>query len=227
MRPVDKGTAPNVYSDYGDARHDLAARIGYYCSYCEMAVKNMIEVEHVHPIDKGGAELDWNNFLLGCKYCNTVKSNDNDDRNGYLWPDIDNTDLVFDYSETDVIQTKTTLPTNLQTLATSTISLTGLNRIPSGINEPTEADTRWRSRKEAWDMAKKSLNDWLEAPIPQMARQMARTSLASGHYSIWMKVFEKIDDVKTEIDLVYRTVGLFKEFQPGTTTRTIRINGQI
>jgi len=30
MRPVDKGAAPNVYKDYGDARHDLAGRIGYY-----------------------------------------------------------------------------------------------------------------------------------------------------------------------------------------------------
>ena len=131
MRPVDKGVAPNVYTDYGDARHDLAARIGYYCSYCEMAVKNMIEVEHVHPFANGGAKLDWNNFLLGCKYCNSVKGKRNAGRKGYLWPDTDNTDLAFDYSETEVIQTKTTLPPNLQTLATRTISLTGLNRIPS------------------------------------------------------------------------------------------------
>ena len=39
MRPVDKGTAPKVYTDYGKARHDLAERIGSYCSYCEMKVR--------------------------------------------------------------------------------------------------------------------------------------------------------------------------------------------
>jgi hypothetical protein len=76
-------------------------------------------------------------------------------------------------------------------------------------------------------MAKKSLNDWLEAPIPQMARQIAKTSLASGHYSIWMKVFEEIEEVKAEIDIAHLTVGLFKQFQPDTTTRVIRQNGQI
>ncbi len=47
MRPVDKGIASTKYSNYSDARHDLANVIGYYCSYCEMPVKNMIEVEHV------------------------------------------------------------------------------------------------------------------------------------------------------------------------------------
>lgn len=227
MRPVEKGASPKVYTYYGDARHDLTARIGYYCSYCEMAVKHMIEVEHVHPIENGGSELDWSNFLLACKYCNTIKSDHNADRTGYLWPDTDNTDLAFIYSEADVIQINTTLAPNLQSIAANTISLTGLNRIPSGINKPTEADTRWRSRKEAWDIAKKSFNDWSAVPIQQMARQIARTSYVSGHYSIWMNVFENIEMVKTEIDLAYRAVGLFKEFLPGTMTRVIRNNGQI
>lgn len=52
MRPVDKGAAPRVYTDYGQARHDLAVHIGYYCSYCEMRVFNSIEVEHILPKTK-------------------------------------------------------------------------------------------------------------------------------------------------------------------------------
>ena len=67
MRAVDKGNSITVYNSYGDARHDLAAIIGYFCSYCEMGTNNMIEVEHVHPTANGGYELSWENFLLSCK----------------------------------------------------------------------------------------------------------------------------------------------------------------
>ncbi len=55
MRPVDKGTSPKTYTNYQDARDDLADRIEWVCSYCEMGVKNMINVEHVVPLAKGGS----------------------------------------------------------------------------------------------------------------------------------------------------------------------------
>jgi hypothetical protein len=213
MRPVEKGIAPNVYTNYGDARHDLAARIGYYCSYCEMHTKHMIEVEHVHPIDNRGNPTDWNNFLLSCKYCNTVKSARNSSRAGYLWPDIDNTDLAFDYSEINVIEPKSTLVQPVRRYAQATIGLMGLDRKPGGTVEPTFADTRWRSREEVWTIAKDNYNNWLDAPLPAMARAIAKCSLI-GHYSIWQEVFKKIPMVTTEIDRVYLTKGLFKQLNP-------------
>lgn len=225
MRPVDKGNAPKTYTDYKNARHDLAGKIGYYCSYCEMSTLNMIEVEHVHPQANGGNPTSWNNFLLSCKYCNTVKGNDNLNRTGYLWPDIDNTDLAFEYSETDVICPKANLSNNLQILAKSTISLMGLNRIPGGIVEPTEADTRWRSRKEAWDSARKSYTNWATAPILPMAEQIAIASL-NGHYSIWMEVFKDEPIVLQEIDTIYRQRGLHKEYDVNTN-RKVRTGANI
>lgn len=212
MRPVNKGIAPRIYTNYGQARHDLANIIGYYCSYCEMKVYNSIEVEHILPRNQGGAPLDWNNFLLSCKFCNTIKSDHNDNLESYLWPDLDNTDVAFYYSENSVIEPNILISAENILLAENTINLMGLDRIPGGVHEPTEADTRWRSREVAWSVAKISYNNWVELPIEVMAKQIASTALVSGNYSIWMEVFKDIDEVIIEIDKLYLAKGLFKEF---------------
>jgi uncharacterized protein (TIGR02646 family) len=227
MRPVDKGVAPQEYTDYGQARHDLAERIGYYCSYCEMRVLNSIEVEHILPQNQEGEVLSWSNFLLSCKYCNTIKSDHNKNTSDYFWPDRDNTDLVFEYEENAVISPKPDLTTpQLTDKANATIALMGLNRKPGEPIPPTEADTRWRSRKEAWDEARKSLNNWKQAQCQPMAIQIAICSRASGHYSIWRKVFETEKMVLDEIDNTYKTKGLFKQYNPDGT-RVVRPSGLI
>ncbi|QZE15889.1 HNH endonuclease [Halosquirtibacter laminarini] len=225
MRPVNKGDAPKAYTDYGKARHDLANIIGYYCSYCEMKVYNSIEVEHILPKNQGGAPLNWSNFLLSCKYCNTIKSDHNQNLSDYLWPDLDNTDLAFIYSESDTIEPNANCSAQIQTLAQNCIDLMGLNRYPGGPNQPTFADTRWRSRKEAWDLAHESYNDWMEAPINAMARSIAKISL-NGHYSIWMEVFKNEPVVIGEIDNLYRKKGLFKKYN-ANGTRTVRAGANI
>jgi len=189
-----------------------------------MKVHNSIEIEHVLPRNQDGALLQWSNFLLSCKYCNTIKSDHNDNLTDWLWPDLDNTDLAFVYSEERAVEPHPGQPLELQLLARRTIELTGLDRFPGGINEPTEADTRWRSRKEAWDLAQKQYNDWVEAPVIQMARSIARTAL-NGHYSIWREVFQHQPVVLEEIDRVYRKIGLFKKYDNGK--RIIREGGRI
>jgi hypothetical protein len=226
MRPVDKGVAPRAYTDYGKARHDLAGRIGYYCSYCEMKVFNSIEVEHILPQNQGGAVLNWNNFLLSCKYCNTIKCAHNANITDYLWPDRDNTDLAFEYDEVSVVFPIGTLSNPLKTKAQLSITLTGLDRNPMGPNFPTESDTRWRSRKEVWDIARLNLIKWGQAPILPMAEVIAGCALLSGHYSIWFKVFENEQIVLDEIDRVYRTKQLYKVIQ-ANGQRIVRPNGLI
>ena len=74
MRPVDKGNAPRTdYKKYQDAESDLEKRLGPYCSFCEMCINHVPEVEHLEAKSEGGKELDWENLLLSCKYCNTRK----------------------------------------------------------------------------------------------------------------------------------------------------------
>ncbi len=200
MRPINRIAAPNVYKHWGDARNDLAAAFGWYCSYCEMSVTNMLEVEHVVPRSHGGDPLNWNNLLLSCKYCNTIKLNNNRSRDGYVWPDRDNSDLAFKYSEHNVIEPTISI---IENEAEESIRLMGLNRRPGGLNRPTEADSRWLLRIEAWRIAKLSLANWRKVPIPEMAEQIALTALGTGFYSIWVTVFAGIPEVLTEIKMKF------------------------
>ncbi|WP_284460674.1 HNH endonuclease signature motif containing protein [Chryseobacterium sp.] len=220
MRAINKGVSTTEYSVYGDARHDLGKRLGYYCSYCEMATNNMIEVEHVHPINNGGDELSWDNFLLSCKYCNTIKSDRNKNRDEYCWPDIDNTDLLFNYTlDNRILEIKTTLSPTLKIFAGNLIDLVGLNRYPGNHNEPTEADTRWRLRDEARTTAMSSYNRWFKVKSDPgstawqlLLEQIAETSLI-GFYSVWCKVFEGEEPVLNEIDRVWKLrYNNYKEF---------------
>ncbi len=235
MRAVDKGAAPRAYAKYSEARHDLAKRIGYYCSYCEMGTNNMIEVEHVHPTHHGGNELDWENFLLSCKYCNTIKEANNTSRTGYYWPDIDNTDLLYDYTlDNRVIMVKNTLNQTQQDNAGRLITLVGLDRYPGNTNLPTEADTRWRLRDEIKITAMSSYNRWVQvrnyydSPFRKMmVEQIAETSLI-GFYSLWCKIFEGEQDVLNEIDIIWTDrYHNYKESDRNTGARIVRANGQI
>jgi len=189
MRSVDKGFAPSTYTQYKDARNDLADRIGWFCSYCEMPVRNMIEIEHVHPTKNGGNELDWNNFLLSCRYCNGNKKNKNLSRSGYLWPDVDNTTLAFEYSELDIIKPSSNLSQQIENFANSTIDLMGLNRTPHSGNKPTDRDSRWIARISAIGVIEESYNDWNFNKTQEFANQIARTATGHGFYSFWMIKF--------------------------------------
>ncbi len=199
MRPVNKRDAPREYSDYRDARDDLADAIGWYCSYCEMPVKNMIEVEHVVPRHSGGASLEWENFLLSCKYCNTVKSDRNTSRNGYFWPDKDNTFLAFTYKQMYIIKPGEQLALHQVSVARNTIDLMGLDRYPGAENEPTKKDTRWRSRDETWAHAYRALDNWKRLSGPEMLLQIVDTALGKGHFSIWMEVFNNEPAVRKRL----------------------------
>lgn len=204
MRSVDKGLAPRTYSAYKAARNDLTDRIGWICSYCEMPVKNMIEVEHIHPINRGGNELDWDNFLLACRYCNGVKNNLNPGRPGYFWPDKDNTTLAFQYSEKEIIEPHPSLGLVDSRIALITIDLMGLNRTPHSGNEPTDADSRWIARISAIGVINESYDDWLLEPTVVCARHIARTAIGHGFYSFWMLKFAGIPEVVNEINLAFK-----------------------
>ena len=75
MRPVDKGESPyKEIKEYQAALPYLEKKIGLYCSYCEMPINHVPEVEHMISKKHGGDKTAWSNLLLGCKYCNSRKS---------------------------------------------------------------------------------------------------------------------------------------------------------
>lgn len=203
MRPVDKGNAPRTdYKKYQDAEPDLEKRLGPYCSFCEMCINHVPEVEHLEAKSEGGKELDWENLLLSCKYCNTrkgvrVKSGD---KGMYLWPDKDDTFHAYMYDEDiprlneEYLKSK---GAEEKTKAENLFELLRLDNIPI---TPRDKDRRYTLRNETRNYAKESkeglskINDCsLRADYLDLTIKLA---LAKGFFSVWMEVFKDDEEVK-------------------------------
>lgn len=194
MRPVNKGDSPRVYKDYKDAKWDLIEKLGEYCSYCEMNISNQADVEHVVPKSKDGdLELDWGNFLLGCKTCNTIKSNINNDRDGYPFPDEYNTAYLYNYKNGKV-QVNENLSTEDKLKAENLFQLIKANR---EYNTTGRLDDRKMARIKEYEKAMMSLNDYKEYPVQAMINQISRSP--SGFHSVWLEVFKEYPKVKKAI----------------------------
>lgn len=193
MRPVNKGSSPySSISQYQEALPYLEERLGCYCSYCGLPICHVPEVEHVISKSKEPASATkWENLLLGCKYCNTRKSNviDSDNVNAYLWPDIYNTALAFRYdygapqiNSTALLQID---PTGAAlTKAENLFHLVKLSPLHSG-----KTDRRTYKRNETYQKALIALDRWKRTGNEDMKNQIIDTALFSGFFSIWTTVF--------------------------------------
>jgi hypothetical protein len=150
-------------------------------------------------------ELSWDNFLLGCRYCNSVKGDAAINLEDFLWPDRDNTFLAFTYALDQSPQAADGLATDTRTKAERTLLLTGLDRQP-GNPRHTAKDRRWLKRREAWGKALLSRGQLAMSPGEPMRQQIILNVLGTGFWSVWMTVFH--DDR----DLLQRLVDAF----PGT-----------
>ena len=120
----ERGAAPRGYADYRDAIGDLEERLGTYCSYCERRMPSGLAVEHMAPKSLPGRELDWDNFLLGCGICNSIKG-DKDIADGeVLWPDRHNTILALAYLPGGFVEAEKNLNSDLRRRAQVLIDLT-------------------------------------------------------------------------------------------------------
>jgi uncharacterized protein (TIGR02646 family) len=192
MRPIERGDpptdaagAPLVFGDYPDARSELFARLGRYCTFCERPIKAGLAVEHVHHKD-GYPHLRrvWTNFLLACVNCNSTKGTKK--VGGFLFmPDRDNTFRCLTYLGNGRVQAAVGLSPPDKAKATQLIRLVGLEREPT--HDPEAKDLRWNDRREAWDKAIRYKTMWDAGMIP--VERITDMCLADGHWSIWMTVF--------------------------------------
>lgn len=218
MRPVYRGTNPTdedgeeiVFTRYSHARGELIARIGQYCSYCEMKLDSSLHIEHVQPKKPPGAveniaerELDWHNFLLACTNCNSTKGNTDVVLADYYWPDSDNTFMALAYSEGGLVSPAVFLDEEQREKAKNIIEITGLDKQPD--NDTTASDRRWRNRLETWGIATESKADLAIEDSAAMRRQIIRSAKGHGYWSIWMTVF------RDDSDMLVRLIAAF----PGT-----------
>lgn len=199
MRPIRRGNAPrpNDYTDYKDAKPELVARLGSYCSFCERPVVTQLAVEHIQP--KGlpaHAHLigRWNNFLLACVNCNSTKKDKDVDPANVLLPDRDNTFAAFHYLPDGTVEPSATATANgLNAMAVATLKLTGLDK--AALNTPDEngkqvALDRMSQRMEAYLAAEEAKNDLHKNPANRLlCDYVIKLATKTGFFSVWMTVF--------------------------------------
>lgn len=199
MRPVERGVAPSTYSRYQDAIGDLEDRLGRYCSYCERRLPISLAVEHVVPksIDKA-RETDWNNFLLGCTNCNSVKGKKPTNDIDFFWPDRDNTLLALAYKQGGLVEAQNALGAELRQKAENLIDLVGLDRHPGQPPEkrPTGRDLRYMDREEVWKLAVLKREALARNNNEDFRTAVADIAKAEGFFSVWMSVFEDDPDMR-------------------------------
>jgi uncharacterized protein (TIGR02646 family) len=205
MKPVDKGDYIPDFNQHGDAKPELEARLGLFCSYCEApACAQQLDVEHIYPQAKTAhpnRSKKWRNFLLSCKTCNTYKSQHLG--NGkqlkmlkqYLWPHIDNTFRAFEYSSNGSVNVNPNLSivsALVIPLAQATIDMAGLmltQNIADNYERLGIAYSHIKKREEAWGVARRALIAYEENPSPNMTETVLDNCMNTGYFSIWMKVF--------------------------------------
>lgn len=199
MRPINRGGAPQVFTDYKDAKPFLADRLGTYCSFCERRIPTNLAVEHILPKDPalGHAHLrnDWNNFLLACVNCNSSKGTTVLTFANYILPDRDNSFVSFEYLDDGDVEAIG--DANTKAMAQNTLDMVSLNKCehPSW-NEKLQysALERASQRVEAWVTAKK-VRGYFDNGQTNI-EIIALLAAASGFFSIWMKAFNNRPEVR-------------------------------
>lgn len=219
MRPVDKGDSPyQAIGQYSEALPHLEKAIGMYCSYCELMIDHVPEVEHKSAKGAGGDLTDWANLLLGCKYCNTRKKKKATPENAddFLWPDNENTAIAYTYDNgiprvnRDVLLQ---LDPSGETLAKAqkTFDLVDLGKGP----DRKSKDRRFKCRNKAYEMALNSLELWKKGKDSEVElRGLIKSEILcnAGHcgfFSTWLTVFREEPEILTELINVF----------PGTNLR--------
>jgi uncharacterized protein (TIGR02646 family) len=199
MRPVERGNAPRAYSRYQDAIGDLEDCLDRYCSYCERRFQVSLAVEHVVPksLDRT-RERDWNNYLLSCVNCNSVKGTTPTNETDFFWPDRDNTLLALDYKPGGLVEAKATLTDAQRQKAEKLIDLVGLDRHPGQPVEkrPADRDQRYMDREMVWKLAMLKREALARSDNEDFRTVIADLARAEGFFSVWMSVFEADSDMR-------------------------------
>lgn len=217
MRPVNKGDAPEIeFKKYQEAEPYLEKRLGAYCSFCEMPINHVPEVEHKEAKARGGDETKWTNLLLSCKYCNTRKNiivGTGEGKN-YLWPDEDDTFHAFLY-DTEIPQlNEQYLQGQGQDVKQKAENLYHLIKLDNVPLTPAVKDRRYAVRNEARNYALDSKKGWdrvKKSPEKSVyLQQIEMLAKASGFFSVWMNVFR--DDMEVKKMLVAAFKGTKEEY---------------
>jgi hypothetical protein len=175
MRPIERGPVPRhitrsgrgqtvTVENYGFFAGELIARLGEYCSYCEVELGANLAIEHI--LARSGnphLEVDWGNLLLACPNCNSRKSTQVQNRQNYYWPDTVypgfNTFSMLDYyigqvGSDNVVLVRPKAGTSAdRAKVQATIDLLDLNHFVAADDDPKASDRRVWNRTKTWNIA--------------------------------------------------------------------------
>ncbi|MFK0209200.1 HNH endonuclease [Agrobacterium sp. NPDC090283] len=208
MRPVQRGASTQAtdFDPYGDARDPLRGRLGPYCSFCERRVDASLAVEHIQP--KGlpaYAHLKgrWTNFLLACANCNATKGTKDFLLSEVLLPDRDNTFHAFVYTADGAVSVRPGLSPAQEDAAQKTLEMVGLDKDGYEYlddNGKQVVVDRISKRKEVWSAALNTCEDAAASGLNERRlKTLSDFAQASGCFSVWMTVFEGMNDVRVRL----------------------------
>lgn len=176
----------------------LLGNLGWYCSYCEgTRLPNELAVEHIEPKGANGDKTAWENFLVSCGICNSIKGYPEIHEEDYHWPHTDNTFRDFIYTAGGAVLLNPNLDEGEKNKAKKLFDLVELGAYPGTSIEPTPRDFRWKKRLETWDLAERLRNKFNAGnadvdEIISMAQKL-------GYWSVWFTVFEGYDEVRRRL----------------------------
>lgn len=211
MRPIlrtdkfDSSGNPVEYNPWGDAKPELIDEIGDYCSYCEKQLdESSLAIEHIyHKNQYTTQQFHWNNFLLACPICNSIKGiKDVVTRNPFL-PHLDNLLCFIEILYGGVISIKTGVTGTDLARTQSFIELIGLDRTighPSYSNK----DDRWDYRLAAYDLAERQLQKYISTPTTTDIENIVALAVGRGFFTVWFTVFDAHDEVKSALITAFK-----------------------
>lgn len=186
MRPILKSqSAPTIFIEHGKAKQFLIAKLGEYCSYCErpLGVADL-EVEHILYKDNYSLfALDWANFLLSCKNCNTTKGIKDLRIIPCFLPHLHNL-LCYTNIHHSVVVVKPSLSTINTQKAQNFIDLVGLDR-----HDTSPSDDRWYKRMTTFDTAIDERDEYIRNPSTRNIDIIVKLAKARGFFSVWYFIF--------------------------------------
>lgn len=216
MRPIDKPAVGNTityltsdgsysvepisgtYSPFSQAKLPLIGAIGHFCSYCEIEdVPGSLAVEHIAAKSRGGALVQWDNFLLSCNVCNSNKGVQLVNLQDSHWPHVNNTYLSFVYDSSGRVHVNPNLSGVSKTRAERLYDICKLGRYPGVGLDPSPSDFRWYKRFETWSFAVRDLKLYKDRIFN--VDDVIKDAFALGFWSVWFTVFRGEDEVRSAL----------------------------
>lgn len=198
VRPAYIGQPVTHYKQYLQPLLDAYSN---YCSYCECLGK--VDVEHVAPASFNPALItDWTNLLLGCARCNRdFKRNNNQDRQGYVWPDKHNTFKLLKYYPDGRVKPADGLAGILRQEVAQTIDLIRLDDSLQ-IQKPLNL-----ARRKTFNIARIFL-DHYQNNTTTIAEILEIASC--GYWSVWYTVFQPCPAVLFALETLHSNTDIHR-----------------